>query len=147
LPGIGPTPRAAPAGRSRPSCGQRCALPRAPSAAPGRRLLAGADRRSLAPSDHARAWALDGLARFALTSPRLRAEALEHVARFERSGQKALATRARHVRALVAASAARTPHTGGTGAVGISLQRCPELGSFEPASDTKLVPRWGFSAA
>jgi HEAT repeat protein len=50
------------------------------------------------PQTFVRAWALDGLARFALTDPRLLPDVMRHLRRFERSGSKALMARARRIR-------------------------------------------------
>ena len=50
------------------------------------------------PQKFVRAWALDGLARFALADPRLVPDVLRHLRRFERSGSKALMARARRIR-------------------------------------------------
>ena len=46
-----------------------------------------------------RAWALDSLATFAITTPALRATLLKTLRAFERSGKKSLQARARHIRA------------------------------------------------
>lgn len=56
------------------------------------------------PQTFVRAWALDGLASFALTSPSLRAEVERQLKRFERSGKRALIARARRIRARTASS-------------------------------------------
>jgi hypothetical protein len=45
-----------------------------------------------------RAWALDGLATFADTTPALRATVLKQLRAFEQSGKKSLEARARHIR-------------------------------------------------
>ena len=50
------------------------------------------------PQKFVRAWALDSLARFALTDPRLVPDVLRHLRRFERSESKALMARGRLVR-------------------------------------------------
>ena len=50
------------------------------------------------PQKFVRAWALDSLATFALDDRKLRPIVRRALDRFERSGQKALQTRARHVR-------------------------------------------------
>jgi hypothetical protein len=55
------------------------------------------------PQKFVRAWALDGLATFAQQDAALRAEVERHLALFERSGSKALETRARNVRARLSA--------------------------------------------
>ncbi len=50
------------------------------------------------PQTFVRAWALDGLAKLADQSPSLLPEVEEGLTSFERSGKKALVTRARHIR-------------------------------------------------
>ncbi|MFO0744155.1 MAG: hypothetical protein U1F43_00585 [Myxococcota bacterium] len=57
------------------------------------------------PRAFVRAWALDSLAAFAARDASLAPVVEAALTRFERSGQKALATRARHIRARLAASA------------------------------------------
>jgi TfoX/Sxy family transcriptional regulator of competence genes len=59
------------------------------------------------PQKFVRAWALDGLARFARGDKALRRVVMRHAALFERSGSKALATRARHVRELLSRTGRR----------------------------------------
>ena len=57
-------------------------------------------RRDLShPQLFVRAWALDGLSLFALEDRKLRPPVLRALAEFEASGSKALATRARYIRA------------------------------------------------
>jgi hypothetical protein len=51
------------------------------------------------PQKFVRAWALDSLAQFARRDPALAPEVMRGLADFERSGSKALETRARHIRA------------------------------------------------
>jgi hypothetical protein len=56
-------------------------------------------RRDIAhPQKFVRAWALDSLARFAQRDPALMPLVERHLGAFERSGSKALVTRARHIR-------------------------------------------------
>jgi hypothetical protein len=50
------------------------------------------------PQTFVKAWALDSLATFGATDPRLRPIVRRHLAAFERSGSKALAARARKIR-------------------------------------------------
>jgi hypothetical protein len=50
------------------------------------------------PQKFVRTWALDSLARFAQTDPRLVPDVLRHLLRFERSGSKALMARGRRIR-------------------------------------------------
>ncbi len=50
------------------------------------------------PQKFVRAWALDGLASFAMSDPRLVPDVLRHLRRFERSGSKALIARGRRIR-------------------------------------------------
>jgi hypothetical protein len=50
------------------------------------------------PQTFVKAWALDSLATLAETRPRLRPFVLQQLRRFDRSGSKALAARARHIR-------------------------------------------------
>ena len=53
------------------------------------------------PQTFVRAWALDGLSRFALTRPGLMPAVRRHLRLFERSSSKALVARARHIRARI----------------------------------------------
>ena len=50
------------------------------------------------PQTFVRAWALDGLAHFAMRSVSLRRTVMSHLRTFERSSSKALQARARHIR-------------------------------------------------
>ena len=54
------------------------------------------------PQTFVRAWALDGLATLAVETPALLADVKAGLAAFERSGKKALAARARQIRARLA---------------------------------------------
>jgi len=63
-----------------------------------RRVFAILLRDATHPQTFVRAWALDSLATFAVKHPRLRPTVLRHLRAFERSGSKALAARARHIR-------------------------------------------------
>ena len=69
-----------------------------------RRAVAILTRDARFPQTFVRAWAVDSLATFALVDPRLRAVVRRHLRAFEQSGSKALAARARHIRARVRAS-------------------------------------------
>jgi len=64
-----------------------------------RRVVAILERDASFPQTFVRAWALDSLSMFALKAPRLRPTVRRHLRAFERSGSKALAARARHIRA------------------------------------------------
>lgn len=59
------------------------------------------------PQTFVRAWALDGLASFAESSAALRAEVERELTRIERSGKRALAARARQIRARLAGAPRR----------------------------------------
>jgi hypothetical protein len=75
------------------------ALPRFDWTAAERRLAVAILSRDAAyPQTFVKAWALDSLATFALAHPRLRPTVLRHLRAFDRSGSKALAARARHIR-------------------------------------------------
>jgi 8-oxo-dGTP diphosphatase len=75
------------------------ALPLFPwRAAERSRVLAILRRDVRHPQTFVKAWALDSLATFAEKDPALRRAVLRHLRSFERSGSKALAARARHVR-------------------------------------------------
>src|SRR5439155_10884401 len=63
-----------------------------------RRVVAILSRDVDYPQTFVRAWALDSLATFALTHPRLRPTVLRHLRAFDRSSSKALAARARRIR-------------------------------------------------
>ena len=60
------------------------------------------------PQTFVRAWALDGLASFAMTHASLRRTVMTHLRAFERSSSKALQARARHIRKRLAARRPRS---------------------------------------
>jgi HEAT repeat protein len=67
------------------------------------------------PQKFVKAWALDSLATFARGDPALRSVVSRHLAAFEKSGSKALATRARHIRSRLKSERERpAPTTGAT---------------------------------
>jgi hypothetical protein len=66
------------------------------------RVLAVLRRDVRHPQKFVRAWALDSLGTLAQKDPTLRPFVLRHLRGFERSGSKALAARARHVRERLA---------------------------------------------
>ncbi|MCC7008187.1 MAG: hypothetical protein IT184_05175 [Acidobacteria bacterium] len=68
------------------------------------RAVAILERDVAHPQLFVRAWALDSLARFAESLPALRPVVRRHLAAFERSGRKALLSRARQIRARLAGS-------------------------------------------
>jgi hypothetical protein len=68
-----------------------------------RRVVAILRRDVEHPQKFVKAWALDGLARLAVVQPGLRSQVERLVAAFARSGSKALATRARHIKEFLAA--------------------------------------------
>ncbi|HEV3139646.1 MAG TPA: hypothetical protein VGY57_03975 [Vicinamibacterales bacterium] len=68
------------------------------TAAERRRAIAILTRDVEYPQIFVRAWALDSLATFALATPRMRRTVQRHLRAFNRSGSKALAARARHIR-------------------------------------------------
>jgi hypothetical protein len=76
-------------------------------AADRRRAIAILQRDVDAPQTFVRAWALDSLARFSETDPKLRPIVARHLRAFERSGKKALQARARHIRARFSLAARR----------------------------------------
>ena len=63
-----------------------------------RRVLKILQRDVAHPQTFVRAWALDSLATFASRKPRLKPVVRRHLRLFDRSGSKALAARARHIR-------------------------------------------------
>lgn len=77
------------------------------TAAERKRVLAILRRDVHHPQTFVRAWALDGLATFAAALPSLLPEVERELAEFERSGTKALAARARHIRDRLRAQARR----------------------------------------
>jgi hypothetical protein len=62
------------------------------------------------PQTFVKAWALDSLATFAEQQRQLMPFVRRTLARFARSGSKALAARARHIRARLSFNLKRTPH-------------------------------------
>ena len=72
------------------------------TAAERRRVVAILSRDAEYPQTFVKAWALDSLATFAATNPRLRPIVLRHLRAFDRSGSKALAARARRIRERLA---------------------------------------------